>query len=179
MTLTPAPRLALPVSVRDHAIGAVDAPVTLVQYGDYECPRSAAAYLVVEAVVEALDHRIRYVYRHYPDAERHLRAFAAAEAAEAAGAQARFWEMHERLFAFRDHLDEDGLLEHAERLGLDVPRFTTAIAQGEFRRKIEEDRDSARPSGVVKTPAFFINGFLYEGPFDLNSMLGAVQAALG
>jgi protein-disulfide isomerase len=177
--MTPAvPHLVLPVSSRDHAIGAVHAPITLVQYGDYQCSHCAAAHLAIEEIVEALDHKLRYVYRHFPLTGRHPRARAAAEAAEAAGAQARFWEMHERLFAFRDHLDDDGLIEHARRVGLDVPRFARALSTGEFAAKIEQDRRSAEESGVDDTPAFFINGVLYDGPYDLNSLLMAVQAAI-
>ena len=171
------PHLALPVGTRDHAIGAVHAPITLVQYGDYQCPHCAAAHLVVEEIVEALDHKVRYVYRHFPSRD-HPRALAAALAAEAAGAQARFWEMHERLFAFRDHLEDDALVEHARRLGLDVPRFAEALVDRAVAAKIDEDVRSAEESGVTRTPGFFINGVCYDGPYDLHSMLAAVRAAI-
>jgi protein-disulfide isomerase len=147
------PQLAMPVREdRDHIRGPKKAPVTLLEYGDFECPYCGQAYPVVEAVRQHMGKDLRFVYRHFPLVNAHPHAEAAAEAAEAAGAQHKFWEMHDMLFEHQDALEDRDLLG---------PR-------------VREDFMSGVRSGVNGTPSFFINGLRYDGPRDVESMVAAV-----
>jgi protein-disulfide isomerase len=173
------PVLALPVSPdRDHIRGPVDAAVTLVEYGDYECPFCGAAHLVVEAVRDRMGDDLRFVYRHFPLSTVHPHAWAAAEAAEAAGGQGRFWEMHDLLFEDQRHLAIPDLLARADALGLDVDRFEAELLGRVHAEKVQEDFLSGVRSGVPGTPSFFVNGARYDGPADFASLLAAVQLPL-
>ncbi|MGY1682326.1 Na+/H+ antiporter NhaA [Geodermatophilus sp. SYSU D01176] len=173
-------RLDPPVDVdRDHVRGPVDAPLTLVEYGDFECPFCGRATGTVEELRARFGDRLRYVFRHVPLVDVHPHARLAAEAAEAAGAQGRFWEMHDRLFAGQDRLLPTDLLEHAAAAGLDVPRFARDLGAGRFARRVEEDVESAEASGVTGTPTFFVNGRRHTGPFDTDSLAAALAAEGG
>jgi hypothetical protein len=162
---------------RDHVRGPVDAPLTLVEYGDFECPFCGRATGTVEELRAHFGDRLRYVFRHVPLVDVHPHARLAAEAAEAAGAQGRFWELHDRLFADQDRLTAADLLEHAAAAGLDVPRFARDLGSSRFARRVEEDVESAEASGVAGTPTFFVNGRRHTGPFDTDSLAAALLAA--
>ena len=172
-------RLVLPVSDRDHVWGPDDAPATLVEYGDYECPFCGRAFWVVKDVQSRLGDQIRLVYRHFPLSQIHPRAVPAAEAAEAAGAQGRFWEMHDLLFQNQRALEDEDLLANAQRLGLDVPRFVRDLATHAFASRVREDFLSGVRSGVNGTPTFFVNGRRHEGAWDADSLTEALVIAAG
>jgi protein-disulfide isomerase len=174
----PAPAaLAAPVDDRDHALGPPDAPVTLVVYGDYECPFTLLLMPVVTGLRDRFGDRLRTVFRHFPLAK-HPHAALAAEAAEAAAAQGRFWEMHVALFAGQDALEPDDLVRYATDLGLDVARFRSELERHAHRARVERDLDSGRRSGVTGTPTEFLNGALYEGEDRLTALTRAVEARL-
>ena len=171
--------LALPVTPgRDHIRGAREAPVSLVEYGDYECPFCGAAHGVVEAVRAEMGDLLQFVYRHFPLTTVHPHAFGAAEAAEAAGAQGRFWPMHDSLFEDQRHLAVPDLLARAVALGLDSDRFEADLATQAYADRVQEDFVSGVRSGVPGTPTFFVNGVRYEGPPDFAGLLTAVQSPL-
>jgi protein-disulfide isomerase len=169
------PQLALPVREdRDHIRGPKKAPVTLLEYGDFECPYCGQAYPVVEAVRQHMGKDLRFVYRHFPLVNAHPHAEAAAEAAEAAGAQHKFWEMHDMLFEHQDALEDRDLLAYAHALGLEIARFVAEVGAGIHAPRVREDFMSGVRSGVNGTPSFFINGLRYDGPRDVESMVAAV-----
>jgi protein-disulfide isomerase len=170
-------RLALPVSPRDHFIGPPDAPVTLVEYGDYECPYSGSAHHVVAKLLRDLDKQVRYVFRHFPLSQIHPHALSAAQAAEAAGVEGRFWPMHTTLFENQDSLDLDDLLTDVEGLGLDVGRAAEELRTGAHLPKVTSDFRSGVRSGVNGTPTFFINGDRFDGRWDLDSLTDALRQA--
>jgi protein-disulfide isomerase len=171
--------LALPINAgRDHIRGTVDAPVSLLEYGDYECPFCGVAYPVVEAVREEMGDALRFVYRHFPLTTVHPHAWMAAEASEAAGAQRRFWPMHDLLFEDQKHLAVPDLVARARVLGLDEDRFEEELAAHVHADRVQEDFVSGVRSGVPGTPTFFVNGVRYEGPTDVDSLLAAVQMPL-
>jgi len=171
-------RLTLGVSERDHVVGAEDAPVTLVEYGDYQCPYCGQAYPIVKELRRLLGSRVRFVFRNFPLREVHPHAEAAAEAAEAAGAQGKFWEMHDALFENQSDLRGAALLSYAARLVADAPRWTHDLSSHAFRSRVQEDFESGVSSGVRGTPTFYVNGRRHDGPFDLDSLLAAVQEAI-
>jgi Na+:H+ antiporter, NhaA family len=158
-TLTP------PVDpARDHVRGRADAPVTLVEYADFQCPYCGDAYPVVHELLERFGDQLRFVFRHMPLADLHPRAQVAAEAAEAAGAQGRFWEMHDHLFEHQLELADEDLLDHAEAIGVaDRERFAAELSDGVHARRVESDLQSGARSGVPSTPRFFINGLIHLG----------------
>jgi protein-disulfide isomerase len=158
--------LIQPVGPGDHVIGPTSARVTLVEYGDYECRESAKAQIVIEQLLSGFGECVRFVFRHFPVARSHPHAVAAAEAAEAAGVQDRFWPMHEMLFHNRDALALPNLLGYAKRLGLDVDRFAAELELGSHSTKVNGDFHSGLRSGVQTTPTFFVDGVKFEGPFD-------------
>jgi protein-disulfide isomerase len=169
--------LILPVSERDHIQGPITAPVTLVEYGDYECPYCSQAHVVVQALEQMLGNLLCFVFRNFPLTQVHPHAEHAAEAAEAAGAQGMFWEMHDCLFRHQQALDDIHLLAYAAELGLDVPRFSREMTQHYYAARVREDFLSGVQSGVNGTPTFFINGVRHNGSFDLNSLLAAIEDA--
>ncbi len=164
---------------RDHVRGPVDAPLTLVEYGDFECPFCGRATGVVDELRERFGDRLRYVFRHVPLSDVHPHARLAAEAAEAAAAQGRFWEMHDRLFTDQEHLTPTDLLEHADALGLDVARFSRDLGSGRYGRRVEQDVESAEASGVEGTPTFFIGERRHTGPYDADTLAAELLAAAG
>ncbi|MFZ5623421.1 MAG: DsbA family protein [Gemmatimonadota bacterium] len=163
---------------RDHILGPADAPVTLVEYGDLECPDCARAHPIVEAVRGYMGDRLRFTFRHFPRNESHPHAIRAAMAAEAAGAQGRFWEMLPRLFAHQDALDDADLVGYAAAIGTDEDRVARELAEGTWRARVDEDFSSGVRSGVNRTPTFFINGRRHDGPWDTGSLIGALEDAL-
>jgi Na+:H+ antiporter, NhaA family len=161
---TEVPTLSPPVeAARDHVRGGTDAPVTLVEYGDFQCPYCGDAYPVVHELLARFGDRLRFVFRHMPLADLHPRAPAAAEAAEAAGAQGRFWAMHDRLFGHQHELSDAELRRHAEAIGLDVERFDRELREGVHAARVDEDYRSGVRSGTPSTPRFFVNGVIHLG----------------
>jgi protein-disulfide isomerase len=159
----------------DHIRGPVDAPVTIVEYGDFECPYCGRAEPIVRAILEDFND-VRYVWRHLPLNDVHPHAQLAAEAAEAAAAQGAFWPMHDLLLARQDTLEPEDLVEHARQLGLDVDRFSRDVAAPLVVNRVAEDIDSADLSGVSGTPTFFINGRRHFGTYDIDTLSAAVRA---
>ncbi|MCL7455361.1 MAG: DsbA family protein, partial [Anaerolineae bacterium] len=155
------PKLVPPVGARDHVLGPDDAPVTLVEYGDYECPHCRQAGPVIRALRERFGDRLRYVYRHFPIQPSHPHAQLAAEAAEAAGAQGKFWEMHDLLFEYQGALDQAHLVQYAADLGLDVRRFERDLVDRTHRERVRQDFQSGVRSGASGTPTFYLNGLRY------------------
>jgi len=178
MTTYVPPSLAVPVRDDDHVRGFPNAPVTLLEYGDFECPHCGAAHPVVEAVRGRMGRDLRFVYRHFPLATIHPRAEAAAEVAEAAGVQGRFWEMHDLLFEHQGAFEDADFVAYAETLGLDVERFVEELRKGIHSPRVRRDFMSGVRSGVNGTPTFFINGVRHDGEHDLRSLLAAAQRAL-
>jgi protein-disulfide isomerase len=170
-------RLTLPVSGRDHAQGPEDAPLTLVEYGDYECPYCGQAYPIVKRVQERLGEDLRFVFRNFPLREMHPHAQHAAEAAEAAGVQGRFWEMHDYVFEHQRALSDRHLREYAALLGLDEERFDRELTSHAHAARVRQDFSSGVKSGVNGTPTFFINGVRHEGPWDEESLIAALETA--
>jgi len=157
--------LTPPVGADDHADGPADAPVTLVEYGDYECGYCGMAYPIVKSLRRRLGDRLRFVFRNFPLAEAHPRARHAAEAAESAGAQGTYWPMHDTLFEHQHALEDPDLLGYARALRLDADRVARELAEGAYAKKVRADFRGGVRSGVNGTPTFFINGRRYEGPW--------------
>jgi Na+/H+ antiporter NhaA len=162
---------------RDHIRGPVDAPVTVVEYGDFQCPYCGMAEPIVRELLRGFATDVRYVWRHLPLTDVHVNAQLAAEAAEAAADQGAFWEMHDLLLTHQDALEPDDLVVYAEQLGLDVERFENALREHETTVRVAEDVDSADLSGVSGTPTFFINGRRHYGAYDIETLSAAVRAA--
>ncbi|MEA2639416.1 MAG: hypothetical protein QOF51_810 [Chloroflexota bacterium] len=171
------PLLAVPISERDHMLGPANAPVSLVEYGDFECPYCGRAYPVVEEIRRRLGDRLCFVYRHFPLTQIHPHAQHAAEAAEAAGAQGRFWAMHGTLFENQHALTDADLARYAAAIGLDLARFTQEMEAGIYIPRVREDFLSGVRSGVNGTPTFFINGRRHDGGADLKSLVEAIVHA--
>jgi protein-disulfide isomerase len=167
------------VGERDHVAGAETAAVTLVEYGDYECPYCGAAYPVVKEVQSEMGEDLRFVFRNFPINSAHPHARRAAEAAEAAAAQGRFWEMHDHLYEHQDALEDDDLLAYAAELGLDVDRFARDLESDAYADRVHEDFMSGVRSGVNGTPTFFLDGTRYEGSWEREPLLAALEAAAG
>jgi protein-disulfide isomerase len=169
---------AIPVvdPARDHIRGAPGGDVTLIEYGDFQCPYCGDAYPVVKALLKRFDW-LRFAFRHMPLPDLHPRAPAAAEAAEAAAAQGAFWEMHDALLDHQDDLRPMALGHHAEGLGLDMERFWDDLRKRVQAPRIAEDVASADASGVSGTPSFFINGRRYQGAYDIDTLTNVVRAA--
>jgi Na+/H+ antiporter NhaA len=164
---------------RDHVRGPDSAPVTLVEYGDYECSYCGQAEVVIRELLDEFGDELRYVWRHLPLNDVHLHAQLAAEAAEAAGAQGQFWGMHDRLLATQDELTGRDLKRYAEELGLDLDRFVDDVHGHVHTDRIAEDVASADASGVAGTPSFFINGRRHQGAYDVDTLSRAVRTARG
>jgi protein-disulfide isomerase len=172
--------LTPPVGANDHVAGPDDAPVTLVEYGDFECPYCGMAYPIVKALQRRLGQRLRFVFRHFPLTEAHPHAEHAAEASEGAADQGRFWEMHGVLFEHQDALDDEALLGYGARIGLDGARLARALEEGMYARAVRADFRSGVRSGVNGTPTFFINGARYDGAWaDADEFLHALRTAAG
>jgi protein-disulfide isomerase len=151
--------------------------VTLVEYGDYQCPYCGQAEIGIRELLDEFGDELRYVWRHLPLNDVHPNTQMAAEASEAAGSQEAFWPMHDRLLAAQDQLTPRDLRRHAEELGLDVERFWDELRRREHAERIAEDVASADASGVAGTPSFFINGRRHHGAYDVDTLSAAVRAA--
>jgi protein-disulfide isomerase len=172
------PSAAVVPAPDDHVLGNPLAPVTVVEYGDYECPYCAAAAPVLRRLVEESDGQVRLVFRNFPLADRHPYALTAALAAEAAGAQGAFWPMHDLLFARQERLDDASLRAYAEELGLEGDRVVGEVAQP-FADKVEKDFAAALAVGVGGTPTVFIDGRLFDGRMELGALRRAVSGGDG
>jgi protein-disulfide isomerase len=177
MTTRSSTRLTAPVSDRDHVQGSATAAVTLVEYGDYECPHCGRAYPIVEELRRQFGDRMRFVFRNFPLTQIHQYAEAAAESAEAAAAQGLFWEMHRLLFMNQGALEPSNLVRYAERVGLDAARLSKDLTDHTYLERVRQDFMSGVRSGVNGTPTFFINGLRHDGPFDLSSISAAIEDA--
>jgi protein-disulfide isomerase len=164
------------VGPQDHLVGSPNAPILLVEYGDYQCPFCGAAHAEVKRLLKVLGEQIGYVFRHFPLTQVHPYALQAAEAAEAAGAQGQFWEMHDTLFENQDALDLPSLVSYAEALNLDVHQFTRDLQEHRFLDRIRrcDFMDGVR-SGVNGTPTFFINGVRHNGAYTFEALLAAIE----
>jgi protein-disulfide isomerase len=169
--------LAKPVDQTDHVLGPEDAPVTLVEYGDFQCPHCRAAHFYLKSVLATMGDDMRFAFRHMPLAQVHPMAQPAAEAAEAAGAQGKFWPMHDLIYENQDLLSPALLMRLAQRLGLDMQRFTDDVQSHRFLPDVKEDFMSAVRSGAAGTPSFFINGEPYEGEYDDEALIEALRFA--
>lgn len=164
-------KLLLPIQPDDHVQGAPDARYTLVEYGDYECPDCWRLFMTIRDLHTRFGDDLRLVFRHYPRSGIHPHAQQAAEAAEAAGAQGRFWEMHDLLFANQSALTINDLYKYAERLSLDTRRFREELKQRIYEDRVREDFRRGVANGVFGTPGLFINGIRHDSPLDLDSLL--------
>ena len=170
--------LTMPVDEeRDHTQGSADAAVTLVEYGDYECPYCGAAYSIIKEVQARMGARLRFVFRNFPITTSHPHAEQAAEAAEAAATQARFWEMHDLLYENQRRLGDRDLSGYAGTLGLDVATFEEELAGHVHAERVREDFMSGVRSGVNGTPTFYIDGLRHDDSYDLETLLGALERA--
>jgi protein-disulfide isomerase len=168
----------MPVSEdRDHIQGSADAAVTLVEYGDYECPYCGAAYPIVKEVQSRMGDALRFVFRNFPITTSHPHAEQAAEAAEAAATQGRFWEMHDVLYENQRRLGDPDLRAYAEALGLDVAQFDNELSEHVHAPRVREDFMSGVRSGVNGTPTFFINGVRHDDSYELETLLAALKQA--
>jgi len=172
----PSPPLAVPVGADDHALGPADAPLTLVEYADYECPDSRRAYPIVKALLRRFGPRLRFVFRNFPLSQVHGQAEHAAEVAEAAAAQGKYWEMHDRLFERQFALDDVYLIEYAGDLGLDAARVERELEGRVHQPRVRADFRSGLQSGVKGTPTFFVNGVRFRGPWDEELLARALEA---
>jgi protein-disulfide isomerase len=170
------PVLTVPVSPdRDHIRGPIDAPVTLVEYGDYECPFCGAAHPIVLAVKREMGDQLRFVFRHFPLTTVHPHAELAAEAAEAAGSEGKFWSMHDMLYENQQRLDPGALAAYAAALEMDLLRFTTELQSHVHAEKVRQDFMSGVRSGVNGTPTFFINDKRHDASWDFETLSAAVH----
>ena len=170
--------LTPPVADRDHIRGTADAVATLVVYGDYECPYTRKSMKVVGQLQQELGEDLRFVFRNFPLTEIHPHALRAAEAAEAADAQGRYWEMHDYLFAHQHSLEESDLLQYASDLGLDTARLARDLATHAHLGRINKDVESGLLSGVQGTPTLFINGVLHNASWEYDTLAAALQRAI-
>jgi protein-disulfide isomerase len=171
-------RLKPPPGERDHSLGPADAPVTLVEYGDFQCPTCRRAEPNVKELLRRMGPQIRLVFRHFPQRVQHPNAEHAAEVAEAAGAQGAFWEMHDLLFERQNALEDADLLAYARELGLDVARVAAELEAGTWNPMVQEDFASGVRSGVNGTPTFYFNGVRHDWDREMPSMLRSAQRAL-
>lgn len=170
--------LTMPVdTARDHVQGTEDAQVTLVEYGDYECPYCGQAYPLVKQIQAEMGDKLRFVFRNFPLSEIHPHAAHAAQLAEVAGAQNKFWEMHDSLYDHQKALADFHLKEYAQAVGIDADAAMQAVSSGQFEERVREDFLSGVRSGVNGTPTFFINGQRHDAAWDKDTLLAALQAA--
>jgi protein-disulfide isomerase len=170
--------LKVPVGNEDHIEGSLDAPVSLVEYGDYECPHCGRAYPIVKRVQRHFGKRLAFVFRNFPLTQIHRYAQAAAESAEFAGSKGKFWAMHDLLFENQDRLGPELFEELASNLGLDPAELQQALADGAFTARVRADFTGGVRSGVNGTPTFFINGQRHNGPSEYESLVKKIDEAL-
>jgi protein-disulfide isomerase len=176
-TASKLPKLTEPEPKRDHIQGPPNAAIQLLEYGDYECPYCGAVHPVVQALQEEFGDRLCFAFRNFPLTNAHPHAEMAAECAESADAQGKFWEMHDMLFENQDALEPEDLAEYAAAVGLDVQRLLNELRSRAYAPRVREDFTAGVRAGVNGTPTFFINGERYEGPHDFESMSAALNEA--
>ena len=155
----------------DHIQGPITAPISLVEYGDFECPYTGQAYLIVKEIKRKFGDTLCFAFRNFPLKEIHPHAQHAAEAAEAAAFQGKFWEMHDHLFEHQNELDDNHLLKYAQEVGLDIKKFKSQLFKHLYAPTINDSLMNGLKSGVEGTPTFFLNGTRYEGSWDLETLL--------
>lgn len=170
-------RLSIPVNGNDHMQGNGDAPWTLVEYGDYECPMCGRAYPIVKRLQERLGDRLKFVFRNFPLREIHPYAEHAAETAEFAATDGQFWEMHDLLFENQETLEDEFLFQLAAEIGLSAHKLRGTLAAETYRNRIDADFRGGIRSGVNGTPTFFINGARHDGSYDFETLLEAIMHA--
>ncbi|HEY4177446.1 MAG TPA: thioredoxin domain-containing protein [Kofleriaceae bacterium] len=170
-------KLSVNVSTHDHAQGAATAPITLVEYGDYECSHCGRAYPVVKQLQAKLGTKLRLVFRNFPLTQSHPHALHAAEVAEAGALHGKFWELHDKLYENQGALDDRHLLGYAKELGLDPEKIASDASSDKVVARIRADIESGENSGLTGTPTFYINGIKHEGGSDYASLLAALEAA--
>lgn len=168
-------KLKVAVGKQDHIQGKIDAPVKLVEYGDFECPNCGEAYPIVKEIQKELGNKLCFIFRHFPLKELHDHAFSAACAAEAAGKQKKFWQMHDMLFEHQDSLHEEGLLEYGRALVLNTRQFIKDMRSAKIIKKVRDDFANGVRSGVNGTPTFYINGIRYDGSYDYDAMIKELE----
>lgn len=168
-------RLSTSVENCDHRRGNLTAQITLVEYGDYQCPYSREAHYILQEIQAALGKELLFVFRHFPQCDIHSKAGHAAEAAEAAGSQGRFWEMHDYLFDHQSQLTDSDLVEYAIALNLNINQFLQEMTADHHLERINADLESGRKSHVIQTPTFFINSIRYAGNLSFNALLSAIE----
>ncbi|MCC2647813.1 MAG: protein-disulfide isomerase [Nitrososphaeraceae archaeon] len=172
-------KLTVPVNIgSDHIRGSINAPIVVVEYGDYECPYTGMAYPIVKKIMRHMVDKIYFVFRNFPLNDIHPHAQHAAEAAEAAVAQDKFWEMHDYLFEHQKALDDSHLLEHAQKVGLDIDRFKKEMSGHIYAPLINKSLKNGIDSGVEGTPTFFVNGVRYEDSWDLDTFSNVLKKNL-
>jgi protein-disulfide isomerase len=169
--------LVVPPEPADHSLGPVHARVTVVEYGDFECPSCRLAAETPKLLLERFPSGVRFVFRHFPMEDAHPHALAAAEAAEAAAAQGKFWAMHDALFQNQAHLKEKDLHRYAEQIGLDRVRFSAEMDDHIYLQRVREHQDGGRRSHIRATPTFFVNGVVRDVSYGMQGLHDAVAAA--
>ena len=170
--------LAVPPDPTDHTLGSEHAPVTLLEYGDFECPSCQVAAQTPKLLLERFPNRVRFIFRHFPVPDAHPQALMAAEAAEAAAAQGKFWRMHDLLFAHQAHLKDGDLRRYAAESGLDLARYTAEMDDRIYLQRVREHAEGGRRSHIRATPAFFLDGVVQDISFGMQALHGAVAAAV-
>ena len=170
--------LTVPVGPADHALGPGHAPVVVVEYGDFECPNCKQAAPAVKLLLNHFTGRVCFVYRHFPLEEVHPHAVQAAEAAECAGSQGKFWPFHDALFEHQPHLKLHDLRSYAENLQLDMAPYDSGMSEHRYLQRVRDHMQSGRDSGARSTPTFFVDGKIQDVSFDLQRLFKAVEAAL-
>jgi protein-disulfide isomerase len=171
--------LVVPVEPMDHILGSEHARVTVVEYGDFECPSCKVASATPKLLLERFPNRIRFIFRHFPLLEAHPHALLAAEASEAAAAQGKFWPMHDMLFENQSHLKDKDLHRYAADLGLDMARYTAEMEDHIYLQKVREHIEGGRRSHIRATPTFFVNGVVQDISFGMKALHDSVAAAVG
>lgn len=173
----PQPVLTMPIDASDHIIGVEKAPVTLIEYGDYECPTCLKAFPMIKLLLAEKPDALKVVFRHFPLNSVHPHASVAAQAAEAAAAQGKFWKMHDALFTYQDRMDEWDMSQYAIKAELELYKFEADLSSERFARRVARDVESGTRGGVYKTPTLFINGAFYAGPLEVQTLGNAIDAA--
>ncbi len=168
-------QLKNPVTQADHSLGPDKAPVHLVEYGDFQCPHCRAAFPIVKRLQKALGANLKFTFRDFPLSEVHPDALNAAKAAEAAGLQGKFWEMHDLIFENQENIDPESLEGYAKKLGLDFKLWAKAMADSAIEERVEKDFEGGVRSGVNGTPTFFVNGFRYDGDWTYGPFLKVLE----
>ena len=166
------------VGPEDHLQGSEDAPCTLVEYGDYECPHCATAAPIVDRVRKHFGNRLRFVFRNFPLTQIHPEAEPAAETAEFSGSKGKYWEMHDLLFENQENLGKELYEQLAKQLSLDATELDKALESGSFEEHVRSDFSGGVRSGVNGTPTFFINGRRHNGPFDYEHLVKAIETSI-